>query len=103
MVDSKIENLTELTTPVASDILPIVDSPASSPVTKKITITNILGTTYTQNIDLADNYLDVKKMSAPSSPATDYGRIYIKQVDSNNDGIFIKIKKSGSFVEVQIG
>jgi len=103
MADSKIENLTELTAPVSSDILPIVDSPASSPVTKKITITNILGTTHTQNIDLADNYMDVKKMSAPSDPATDYGRVYIKQVDADNDGIFIKIKKSGSFVEVQIG
>jgi hypothetical protein len=102
MADSKIENLTELTTPVSSDILPIVDSPSSSPVTKKITITNILGTTHTQNIDLADNYMDVKKMSAPSNPATDYGRVYVKQIDSSNDGLFIKIKKGSSFVEIQI-
>lgn len=47
-------------------------------------------------------YLDIKKISIPSNPSTDYGRIYVKQIDSNNDGVFAKIKKDGGFVEVQI-
>ena len=102
MADSRIENLSDLSAPIASDILPAVDDPLGTPITKKITISNLLGTTYDTNIDLADNFLDVKKMSAPADPSADYGRVYIKQVDANNDGIFIKIKKSGSFQEVQI-
>lgn len=48
-------------------------------------------------------YQDMKRISEPSSPSANEGRIYIKQVDANNDGIFIKIKKSGVFEEVQIG
>jgi hypothetical protein len=41
-------------------------------------------------------------MSAPANPSADDGRLYVKTIDSNNDGIFIKIKKAGAFVEVQI-
>ena len=48
-------------------------------------------------------YQDIKRISEPSSPSANEGRIYIKQVDANNDGIFIKIKKSGVFEEDQIG
>ena len=54
------------------------------------------------NPSLGASYLDVERISAPSSPSTNQGRVYVKQIDSNNDGIFIKIKKAGSFVEVQI-
>jgi glucose dehydrogenase len=49
------------------------------------------------------SYQDIERIAAPADPATNNGRIYIKQVDANNDGIFIKIKKSGVFTEVQIG
>jgi len=41
MVDSTIENLVELTTALVTDILVIVDDPAGSPLTKKITLTNL--------------------------------------------------------------
>ena len=41
MVDKKITALTELTTPVAADVIAIVDDPAGSPVTKKITYANV--------------------------------------------------------------
>jgi len=50
-----------------------------------------------------DGYYDVKVVSAPGSPSSGYGRIYPKTIDANNDGLFIKIKKGGAFVEVQIG
>ncbi len=49
-----------------------------------------------------DNYIDIKKISIPSNPATGYSRIYTKQIDSNNDGLFALIKKASGFVEVQI-
>ena len=40
--------------------------------------------------------------SDPSDPATDKSVIYMKDVDSNNEGLFIKIKKNGSVQIVQI-
>lgn len=43
MVDKKITELTELTTPAAADVVAIVDDPAGSPNTKKITYANLEG------------------------------------------------------------
>jgi hypothetical protein len=63
---------------------------------------------FTADQDLAGNnisntnYQDFDKITAPADPSANHGRVYVKQIDSNNDGIFIKIKKGGSFVEVQI-
>jgi hypothetical protein len=53
-------------------------------------------------IDL-NQYLDFSRFtSTPANPASNIGRLYVKQVDTNNDGIFTIIKRNGSFVEVQI-
>jgi len=41
-------------------------------------------------------------MTAPVNPAANDGRFYTKQIDTNNDGFFVKIKKNGSFQEIQI-
>lgn len=43
MADAKITQLAELTTVDAGDLLPIVDDPSGSPVTKKITALNLFG------------------------------------------------------------
>ena len=40
--------------------------------------------------------------SAPSDPSSGTATMYVKTIDSNNEGVFIKMKKSGSIVEVQI-
>lgn len=48
------------------------------------------------------HYFDMTRMTAPANPAANDGRVYTKQIDANNDGIFCKIKKAGGFVEVQI-
>ena len=40
---AKITALPELTTPVAADVLPIVDDVAGTPVTKKLTLANLEG------------------------------------------------------------
>lgn len=48
------------------------------------------------------NYLDFDRVAAPANPGTDIGRVYHKQIDSNNDGMFVKLKKAGSIVEVRI-
>lgn len=54
------------------------------------------------NPSLGASYLDITKISEPSDPSSNIGRIYVKQVDSNNDGLFIKIKQAGNVVEVQL-
>lgn len=41
MADAKITALTENTTPLTTDILPMVDDPTGTPVTQKITLGNI--------------------------------------------------------------
>ena len=40
--------------------------------------------------------------STPSDPTANKGLVYVKSLDGNNDGIFIKIKKAGAYNEVQI-
>ena len=47
-------------------------------------------------------YQDIDRITDPSNPAVDHGRFYVKQIDVNNDGLFIRIKQNGSFQEVQI-
>lgn len=61
------------------------------------------GTTWNVLTRTFDSYFDIKDIAAPSNPASNYGRVYLKSIDSNNDGLFMVMKKAGSFVEVQIG
>ena len=46
MADTKISALTALTTPVAADLLAIVDDPAGTPITKKVTVGDVLAILY---------------------------------------------------------
>ena len=48
------------------------------------------------------NHLDFTRVSTPSDPATDVGRLYHRQIDANNDGMFVKLKKAGAIVEVRV-
>jgi hypothetical protein len=48
------------------------------------------------------DYLDFTRVAVPANPPTDVGRLYHRQIDSNNDGIFVKLKKAGAIVEVQV-
>lgn len=41
MPDLKITQLSENTTPIGTDVMPMVDDPAGTPVTKKVTLTNL--------------------------------------------------------------
>ena len=57
MANSKIENLGELTAPISTDILPIVDDPAGTPITKKVTVANILAVYDDQTATLTNKTL----------------------------------------------
>ena len=48
------------------------------------------------------NHLDFTRVTTPSDPATDVGRLYHREIDANNDGMFVKLKKAGSIVEVRV-
>ena len=41
--------------------------------------------------------------SSPSNPSSGTGVMYVKTIDTNNEGLFVKMKKNGSIVEVQVG
>lgn len=41
MADAKITALGAMTTPISTDILPIVDDPGGTPVTQKVTVSNL--------------------------------------------------------------
>lgn len=41
MADAKITALTAMTDPIGTDVIPIVDDPAGSPITKKVTLTSL--------------------------------------------------------------
>lgn len=47
-------------------------------------------------------YIDIGDIAAPGNPSSNTGRLYARTIDTNNDGLFILLKKAGAFVEVQI-
>ena len=47
-------------------------------------------------------FLDFSVISAPTAPGTEEGRLYLKEINSNNNALAIKIQKAGSVVEVEL-
>mgnify|MGYP003148063203 CR=1 FL=1 len=54
------------------------------------------------NHDFDTYYYDMEIQSKPSDPSADNARFYVKEVDSDNDGLFCLIRKNGAFEETQI-
>ena len=52
--------------------------------------------------DFDTYYYDMEIQSKPSDPSADNARFYVKEVDSDNDGLFCLIRKNGAFEETQI-
>lgn len=48
------------------------------------------------------NYEDYTRISIPSNPLSNFARVYCKQIDTNNDGLFVLVKKAGAYAEVQV-
>jgi len=47
-------------------------------------------------------YVDFAKIAAPSDPSTEEGRLYLKEINSSNNALAIKLQKAGSVVEVEL-
>ena len=47
-------------------------------------------------------FLEFDTKATPADPAAEAARLYLKQVDSNNNALAVKIQKGGSIVEVEI-
>ena len=191
MANSTIEDLGEETTPISTDILPIVDDPAGTPVTKKVTVSNLLavynsqtatltnktltspeintkldilaegelrlqdasggeyvgfeapatvGTSYTVKlpaaIGAAGKALKVTSIAgavqtmewgdaggaagaeltsilqavgysaanqSPATEGTSEVSFFVKTIDANNQGVYVRVKKNGTYTDVQIG
>tara|TARA_R110000782_G_scaffold55619_1_gene117045 strand:- start:125 stop:697 length:573 start_codon:yes stop_codon:yes gene_type:complete len=66
MANSTIEDLVEETTPVSTDVLPIVDDPAVTPVTKKVTVSNLLAVYDSQTATLTNKTLTSPTLTTPA-------------------------------------
>jgi hypothetical protein len=47
-------------------------------------------------------FLEFDTKAAPADPATEAARMYLKQVDGNNNAMAVKLQKGGAIVEVEI-
>ena len=47
-------------------------------------------------------YLEFDTKAAPADPAAEAARMYLKEVDGNNNAIAVKLQKAGALVEVEI-
>lgn len=47
-------------------------------------------------------YIDFAKISAPSDPSAEEGRLYVKEINTNNNALAVKIQKAGNVVEVEL-
>ena len=88
---------TTVVTNLNADLLDGVQGAAYSQITGTETLTN-----KTLTAPVFATYMDFTKISAPSDPGTEAGRMYLKEIDSNNNAIAVKVQKAGSIVEVEI-
>jgi len=47
-------------------------------------------------------FIDFDKISAPSAPSIEEGRLYLKEINSDNNALAIKLQKAGNVVEVEL-
>lgn len=59
-------------------------------------------TNKTLTAPLQSSYEDFDRIAAPANPSSNQARLYNKQIDNNNDGLFTKVKRAGVFTEVPL-
>jgi len=58
--------------------------------------------TQTQALNIGTNFIDFSEIATPADPATDVGRLYVREIDATNTSIFAKLQRDGSIEEVDI-
>jgi len=51
---------------------------------------------------LFNTYVDFTKISTPSDPSTEVGRLYLKEINSANNALAVKLQKATNIVEVEL-
>lgn len=59
-------------------------------------------TNKTLTAPIISTFEDFTRISIPANPSANSARVYSKQIDTNNDGLFVIVKKAGAFTEVQL-
>jgi hypothetical protein len=96
MADVKISALSAIGTAANEDLVAIIDDPSGTPASRKATVAQLF-----LNRNLT-GYLDFDIIAKPSDPSADDLRIYAKQIDANNDGLFYITQVGGAMTEVRI-
>ena len=47
-------------------------------------------------------YIDFAKIAASADPSAEEGRLYVKEINTNNNALAVKIQKAGNVVEVEL-
>lgn len=81
MADTKISALTAMTTPVDADLLPVVDDPAGTPATQRLTFSNSWTNYYKGKADALYQPLDSDLTSIAALSTTAYGRGFLVYAD----------------------
>lgn len=95
MADVKISALSNLATIANEDLFAIIDDPSGTPASRNGNVGDLF---LNRNLP---GYLDYDVIAKPSDPSSDDIRVYAKQIDANNDGMFVLTKVGGAFTEVR--
>jgi len=85
----------------ATGVAPSIIASGETNVGLKISGKGTGGVTLT-NATANGAFLEFDTKAAPADPATEAARIYLKQVDANNNAIAVKLQKGGAIQEVEI-
>ena len=69
--------------------------------TETLTNKTLHSPTFTGTV-LFSTYIDFAKISIPSDPSTEIGRLYLKEIDSANNALAVKLQKASNVVEVEL-
>ena len=91
----------------AKAIKTYVDSKATISGMEDTTVASIADNNHLQYDSVSSTwvnrtFLDFSVISAPTAPGAEEGRLYLKEINSNNNALAIKIQKAGSVVEVEL-
>lgn len=70
-----------------------------------LSLNNVIDSTIVyndQNNNLGAHYFDMETIATPADPAVDHIRFYVKAIDANNDGLFVRVKKAGVYTDLQV-